>query len=193
MRKKFLPKSRSFWLWSILTGLLFVTVALAPQFDLINARGGDWNGIYATNEFDEVAYAAYVQSIIDGQPRRNSPYSGRIDRAPTPQKESLFSIQFFSTYPLALTARVLGLNGSQAMMLLSAAVGFLSAFAIFSLFYLFFRNAPLSFVGTSAVLFGGALVAGQGSLIAFISPESVQYYFSMLFLRRTSPATSFPS
>jgi hypothetical protein len=76
--------------------------------------------------------------------------------------------------------------------LLSATVGFLSGFAIFSLFYYFFRNAPLSFVGTSAVLFSGALVAGQGTLIAFISPETVKYYFSMMFLRRTNPATSFP-
>jgi hypothetical protein len=193
MREKFRPSNTNFWLWASLTGLLFVVVALAPQFDLINARGADWNGVYAINEFDELAYMAYVQSIIDGSPRRSSPYSGRTDSAETPQKESLFSIQFFSTYPLALTARVFGLSGSQAMILLSAVVGFLSAFAVFSLFFIFFRNAPLSFVGTTAVLFGGALVAGQGSLIAFISPESVHYHFSMLFLRRTNPATSFPA
>jgi len=192
MREKFLPKNKNFWLWAVLTGLLFATVALAPQLDLINSRGSDWNGVYAINEFDELAYAAYVQSIIDGKPRRNSPYSGNAERADVPQPESLFSIQFISTYPLALTARLFGLNGSQAMIVLSGLAGFLSGFAVFSLFYYFFRKAPVSFVGTVVVLFSGALASGQGSLVAFFAPESVQYYFSMLFLRRTNPATSFP-
>jgi hypothetical protein len=193
MREKIFPANKNFWLWASLTGLLFAAVALAPQFDLLNERGTNWNGVYAVSEFDELAYMAYVQNVIDGKPRRSSPFSGRIDDARTPQKESLFSIQFFSTYPLALTARVLGLSGSQAMILLSAAVGFLSAFAVFSLFYALFQNAPLSFVGTTTVLFSGALVAGQGSVIAFISPETLKYYFSMMFLRRTNPATSFPA
>ena len=179
-------------LWAIAAGIIFAVVALAPQIDLWIARGTDWNGVYAVNEFDELAYAAYVQSIIDGKPRRNSPYSGRLDAPPTPQKESLFSIQFFSTYPLALTARGFGWSASQAMIFLSAVVGFLSAFAIFFLFYILFQNAPLSFVGTIAVLFSGAIVSGQGGLIALVSPESVRYFFSMLFLRRTNPATSFP-
>src|SRR5215204_663781 len=176
MHKKIFPSSKDFWLWACLTGLLFAVVALAPQFDLLSNRGADWNGVYAVSEFDEFAYCAYVQSIIDGKPRRNSPFSGRTDDAQTPQKESLFSIQFFSTYPLALTAWALGLNGSQAMILLSAVVGFLSAFSIFSLFYIFFRHAPLSFVGTATVLFSGALVAGQGSLIGFVAPDAVHYY-----------------
>jgi len=95
MREKFLPMNKSFWLWSVLTGFLFVMVALAPQFDLINSRGTDWNGVYAISEFDEFAYTAYVQSVIDGKPRRNSPFSGRVDSPQTPQKESYSPFSFF--------------------------------------------------------------------------------------------------
>ena len=193
MPGKIFPSGKSFWCWSVLTGVLFVVVALAPQLDLINTRGADFNGVYAINEFDEMAYAAYLQAVIDGNPRRSSPYSGRADSPPTPQKESLFSIQFFSTYPLAWTARALGMNASEAMILLGAAVGFLSAFAVFWLFYILFQNAPLSFAGAATVLLSGALVAGQGSLLSIIAPEMVHYHFSMLFLRRTNPATSFPA
>jgi hypothetical protein len=179
--------------WAIAVGIIFAVVALAPQINLWLARGTDWNGVYALNEFDEPAYAAYIQSLIDGKPRRNSPYSGAADSAEKPLKESLFSIQFLASYPTALTARVFGASSSTAMIFLGAVSAFLAAFILFWLFYLFSNNAPVSFAGTVAVLFGGALAAGQGSIISIISPQSIEYHLSLMFLRRSNPAISFPA
>jgi hypothetical protein len=173
--------------------VFFAVFGLIPQIGLWLDRGEDWNGTYAVIAYDEPAYAAYLQSIIEGKPRRNSPYSGRIDSPETPQKESLFSIQFFSAYPLAIAARFFGLSSSTAMILLSGMVGFSSAFIIFWLFYLFSKNSLLSFIGTVTVLFGGSLAAGQGSFFSLILADSALIdRISMPFLRRTNPAVSFP-
>ena len=80
-------------------------LALYPQFNLWHIRGKDWNGAYAYNDVDEVAYAAYLQALIDGRPRRNDPYTGRDDAPSAQQPESLFSIQFIPPYMMALVAR----------------------------------------------------------------------------------------
>ena len=184
--------NKSRFLWAIAVGIIFAAAALAPQINLWLARGTDWNGVYALNEFDEPAYAAYIQSLIDGKPRRNSPYSGAVDSAATPLKESLFSIQFLASYPTALAAGLFGVSASTAMIFLGAVTAFLAAFILFWLFYLFSDNAPSAFVGTSAVLFGGALAAGQGSLISIISPQSIDYHLALMFMRRSNPAISFP-
>ena len=185
--------NKVFWLLGMLLMALLVIVALAPQIDLWSVRGADWNGTYALNELDEPTYASYLQSIIDGKPRLNSPYTGAVDSPSTPQTESTYSIEFLSTYPLAITARVLGLDSSGAMILLSIIGGALSAFAVYWLIYLLSQNATIAFVGTMFVLFLGALFAGHGIIMALIAPDSMHYGFSLMFLRRTRPLTSFPA
>src|SRR2546423_15668941 len=83
-------------------------LALFPQFNLWAMRGKDWNGAYAYNDIDEVAYAAYLQALIDGRPRRNDPYTGHDDVPSAQQPELLFSIQFILPYAMAVAVRPLG-------------------------------------------------------------------------------------
>lgn len=193
MIQKYFAFNKGFILWSVLAGIIISGFGLGSQISLWIERGGDWKGIYTIIDYDEPFYAAYVQSLVDGKPRRNNPYSGAADNTETPQKESYLSMQFLASYPTVLLANIFGLSISNTMILLTAIIGFVSAFVLFWLFYLFSQNAPLSFVGTISVLFFGAIAAGQGGILASISPGNVQYPNSLLFLRRSVPAMSFPA
>src|SRR5438876_4589038 len=96
------------WRFGIIAGLFLTIFSLYPQFMMIYLRGSEWDGNYAYNDIDEVAYAAYLKALIDGRPRKNDPYTGRDDSAENPQQESLFSIQFAGPYSIAIPARGFG-------------------------------------------------------------------------------------
>ncbi len=192
MLKSLLPDKRVVF-WALLAGIIVSAYSLAPQIQLRGIRGDAWNGVYAYHDHDEMAYAAYLQTLIDGKPRRNSPYTGREDSAENPLDESLFSIQFLAFYPIVLPARLLGISSSTAMILFGAIIGFLSAFALFWLLYLLFDNPFLAFVGTVLVFSTGVLVAGQGSLVNRFSPDSIYYPIAFPFARRAVPAIGFPA
>ena len=82
------------WRYGILAGIFLAIFSLYPQGKLIYNRGwSEWNGTYAYNDIDEVAYASYIKALVDGRPRKNDPYTGRDDSAATPQAESRLSIQ----------------------------------------------------------------------------------------------------
>jgi len=136
-----------------------------------------------------MAYASYLQSLIDGRPRRNDPYTGRDDSADSPQPESLFSIQFFPAYLVAIPARILGLSASQAMPVVSFISAFLAALALFWLIRSMTEDALLAFVGTLVVMFGSALVVGIGAINGFY--EGTAYPF-FPFMRRYIPSLAFP-
>lgn len=188
-------RKSKFLYWAIFSGTIVAAYSLAPQFQLWALRGmhRDWTGVYAIHDFDETAYAAYTQSLIDGKPRRNSPYTASEDSAATPQKETLFSIQFLAFYPVAIPARIFGVSSSTAMIFLSAVAGFLAGLTLFWLFYILFDNPFLSFVGTVLVFSGGILIAGQGSIVARFSPESIYYPVAFPFARRAVPLIGFPA
>lgn len=177
--------------WAIAAAALISSFSIAPQIDLWAARGAEWKGIYAVNDLDEPFYAAYLQSLIDGKPRKNSPYTGAHDSLETPQRESYLSIQMLASYPLALAARIFGLTSSTLMIWIGLVAGFCSGAVMFWLFYLFTKNAPFSFVGTVVVLFGGALAGGQGSFFGLFF-DSGHYVHSLIFMRRSLPAVAFP-
>src|SRR5690349_373211 len=125
------------WRFGILAGLFLAVFSLYPQFKLIYNRGDAWNGNYAYNDIDEVAYASYLKALIDGRPRKNDPYTGRDD-AP---EESLFSIQFIAPYTIAIPARVLGISAPWAMTISGAVAAFLTALAIFWLLGMITRDS----------------------------------------------------
>ncbi len=106
--------------FGIIAAIFLAIFTLYPQFKMLYLRGDDWNGHYAYNDIDEVAYASYVRALIDGRPRKNDPYSGRDDAPQTPQPESLFSIQFAAPYSIAIPARILGIGTPWAMTLSGA-------------------------------------------------------------------------
>ena len=152
----------------IVAGIFLATFCLYPQFKMLYLRGDAWNGHYAYNDIDEVAYASYVRALIDGRPRKNDPYSGRDDSPETPQAESLFSIQFAAPYTIAIPARLLGVSTPWAMTISGALAGFLAALAAFWLIARMTGSSWYGMFGSISVFAGGALTAGEGAILEIL-------------------------
>jgi hypothetical protein len=173
-----------------LAALAMLLLALYPQFHLWRLRGAEWNGAYAYNDLDEVAYAAYLNALIEGRPRRNDPYTGRDDEAGQAQAESLFSIQFIPPYALALVARATGMSASWAMILASCIGGIGAALALFWLIAAITNDERLAATGALVVLCLGTLACAQGAVGYFFGSGPAYPYLP--FLRRYLPALPFP-
>src|ERR1041384_7933529 len=119
------------WRWGVVVAVGMTLLALCPQIYLWHVRGRAWAGANAYFYTDEPAYAAYVNALVDGRPRRNDPYTGADDTPAAPQPESLFSIQFIPAYLIALPARSLGLSTATAFILLAPIVAFTTSLALF--------------------------------------------------------------
>ncbi|HXH69474.1 MAG TPA: hypothetical protein VNI60_03910 [Pyrinomonadaceae bacterium] len=178
------------WRFGILAGIIVALFGLYPQLALWNERGSEWNGTFASNDLDEVAYAAYLQALIDGRPRKNDPYSGRDESVEAPQAESIFSIQFLPPLAISIPARFFGLNAANTFILLAPAASFFTALALFWLLAQITEDNRFAFVGTLVVLFGGALASGNGVIKEFLG-HGAAYPF-LPFLRRYIPAAAFP-
>lgn len=178
------------WRFGILAGIIVALYGLYPQFVIINERGADYNGVFASNDLDESAYASYLQALIDGRPRKNDPYSGRDETVENPQHESIFSIQFAAPYAVAIPARILGLNASQAFIGTSAIASFLTALALFWLLVQITGDERFAGIATLTVLLGGALFSGNGVINEFLGHGAAYPYLP--FLRRYIPAIAFP-
>lgn len=152
------------WRFGVVAAIFLAIFCLYPQLKMFYLRGSEWNGHYAYNDIDEVAYASYVRAIIDGRPRKNDPYSGHDDEPNNPQPESLFSIQFAAPYSIALPARVLGVGTPWAMTLSGAIAGFIAALAAFWLIGRTTGNNWYAMAASLVVFAGGALFAGEGAM-----------------------------
>jgi len=178
------------WRFGLIAGLFLAIFTLYPQFKMWYLRGHDWQGHYAYNDIDEVAYASYVKALIDGRPRKNDPYTGRDDAPDNPQPESLFSIQFAAPYAVAIPARILGVGAPWAMTIAGAGAGFLAALAAFWVIGRITGNSLYAMMGSLFMLAGGALWAGEGA-IGEILELSYSYPYFPAF-RRYIPAMPFP-
>lgn len=174
----------------MIAGIIAAGFSIYPQIRLRSLRGADYNGAFATYDLDETAYAAYLQALIDGRPRRNDPFTGRDDTRAEPQPESIFSIQFATAVAASLAARVFGLTAVQAMPVISIISAFLTSLALFSLIYQITRDAWMSLAGTLTVIVGGALISGIGVFSTF--SEGGEAYPYLPLLRRHIPSLSFP-
>lgn len=179
------------WTLAIVAGIFLAIFTLYPQFKMWHLRGDDWQGHYAYNDIDEVAYASYLRALIDGRPRRNDPYTGRDDTPQNPQPESLFSIQFAAPYTAAIPARILGIGTPWAMTLSGALAGFFAALAVFWLIRKITEDALISFAGTLVVLAGGALAAGEGAIGEILGTGFAYPYYPAF--RRYIPAIAVPA
>lgn len=160
-----------------------------PQLKMWYVRGGDWQGAYAYNDIDEVAYASYLNSLIEGRPRRNDPYTGRSDTPDHEQEESLFSIQFAAPYIVAIPARILGLSVNTAMWVSGGLAAFIAGLALFWLIGKMTDDSVYAMAGALIVICGGALFAGEGAISEiFFDGFSYPYYPA---LRRYLPAMPF--
>ncbi len=178
------------WRLGVLAGVGMMILALYPQLNLWATRGSAWNGAYAYNDIDEVAYAAYLQALIDGRPRRNDPFTGRDDASGARQPESLFSIQFIPPYAIALFARPLGMNASWAMIITGALAAFAAALALFWLLGMVTGDDRIAATGALMVLCLGTLACAQGAIIQ-LTGRGLAYPY-LPFLRRYLPALPFP-
>jgi hypothetical protein len=178
------------WRLGVLAGIAMMLLALLPQFNLWRIRGHEWNGEYAYNDIDEVAYAAYLQALIDGRPRRNDPYTGRDDAPNARQPESLFSIQFIPPYTLALFARPFGFSASTMMIVVGAFAAFASALALFWLLGSLTKDERIATTGALVVLCLGTLACAQGAIVQIMGRGWAYPYLP--FLRRYLPALPFP-
>lgn len=179
------------WQFGIIAGLFLAVFSLYPQFKMLYLRGAEWNGHYAYNDIDEVAYASYLKALIDGRPRKNDPYTGRDDSEAAPQPESLFSIQFAGPYTIALPARILGIGAPWAMSISGAVAAFLTALAVFWLLGMITGDSLFAMAGSLIVLAGGALFAGEGAIGEILGTSYSYPYFPGF--RRYIPAMAFPA
>lgn len=179
------------WRFGIIAGLFLAIFCTYPQFKMWYERGGEWNGHYAYNDIDEVAYASYVRALIDGRPRKNDPYTGRDDSPESPQPESLFSIQFAAPYTIAIPARILGFGTPWAMVLAGAIAGFLSAFAVFWFIGRATGDSWFAMAAALAVFCFGTLAAGEGAISEILFDGFSYPYFPGF--RRYIPAMAFPA
>lgn len=179
------------WRFGIIAGVFLAVFSLYPQFKMIYLRGAEWNGHYAYNDIDEVAYASYVKALIDGRPRKNDPYTGRDDTPENSQPESLFSIQFAAPYSIALPARILGVDAPWAMTISGAVAAFLTALAVFWLIGMITEDSLFALAGSLVVLAGGALFAGEGAIGEILDTSYAYPYFPGF--RRYIPAMAFPA
>lgn len=186
------------WRWGIGAALALMLVSLFPQAHFIANRGGAWHGANAITHPDEVAYSAYLASLIRGNPRRYDPYTGR-DQVP----ESLFSIQLVPAYAIALPARVFGLSAAKVFMILAPGCALASSLALFWFIGLVTRDERFSAAAVLIVLGFGTVTAGQGIarhalnlnyLVPLwisdrVAPPSL---YHLPFLRLYQPAVAFP-
>jgi hypothetical protein len=179
------------WRFGLAAAFFLVIFSLYPQLKLWYVRGGEWQGNYAYNDIDEVAYAAYVKALIDGRPRINDPYTGRDDSAENPQPESLFSIQFVAPYTLAIPARLLGISTPWMMIVGGAVAAALTALAIFWFLFRFTGSNWYAMAGCLITLAGGAVFAGEGAMSEiFLDGFSYPYFPGF---RRYIPALAMPA
>ena len=179
------------WRLGVLAALAVTIIALYPQAKFLRARGHEWQGSYAVSQADEPVYAAYLNALIEGRPRRNNPLSGRdLTNDGQPLPESYFSIQFVPAYMLALPARALGLTTTQVFMALPPIAAFFTTLALFWLIATTTGDERLASAGALCVLCFGTLAAGQGAGRLLMGLRIWYDYFP--FLRRYQPAPSFP-
>ncbi len=181
------PKSKIRWRCGILVGAFFVLLSLYPQFYLKHQRGEHYNGATFFYDFDEQAYEAYLQALIDGKPRRNDIYAG----VPPPHNdETLLSIQVFPAYSIALPAKVFNVSAETAFIFVSMFSAFLTSLTLFWLIANITKSSKMAAIGTLFVLIFGAVVAGNGALKDILGLGSAT--ISLPFLRRYTPAATFP-
>ena len=173
------------WRWGVVAAALMAVVSLVPQLALCRARGREWRGAYAYFYSDEPAYAAYLNALIEGRPRRSDPYTGADDSTGAPPHESLFSIQFLPAYLLAVPARALHLSAGTVFILLMPLVAIFCSLAIYYLVALATGDGRAAAATVFVALCLGIAVSGDGFIAEWLRGDPG--YVFLPFLRRYVP------
>ena len=172
---------KTLWKLVLIPAVVMAVLAIYPQVSLWLTKGTPWHGAYVVTNYDEVAYSAYVNALVEGAPRRNDPFIG----APDPEHESLYSIQFIPAYAIALTARFLGISTSTVFIFLGVFFAIASTLALFWFINLVTGNQMAAVTGTLIILCLGTAVAFQGELRHIVDGRVLIDFFP--FLRRYQP------
>src|SRR5829696_3303982 len=179
-----MDQQRIRWKLGTLASLAVMLVTMIPQISLWIARGQEGHGAYAITDTDELVYSAYLNSIINGKPRRNDPFlPGAAETAA--KHETYFSIQSLPPYVIAFIARLFGVSASTAFILLTPLLAFASSLAIFWLLTEVTGDEKAAAIGVLLVLLCGILASAN------LLVED-NYYAVFSFLRRYIPALPFP-
>lgn len=184
------PTRAGRWRPGLLAALYVAALGLLPQSHLWAAGAGAWQGSYVMAYGDEAIYSAYVSALAAGRPRRNDPFTGRVDSAGAPLQESHLSIQLLPAYAVALPARGLGLSTAWAFVGLTLFAAIAATLALHWLILSLTGDGGRSGAGALAVLCLGTLAAWQG-LGPLLAGREAQFT-QLLFLRRYQPAAAFP-
>jgi hypothetical protein len=191
------------WRWALAAGFAIAILTVLPQVCFVVARGSDWHGANAEMHPDEVAYSAYINSLIRGRSRRNDPYTGLLDQPGKPAPESLFSIQLIPAYTAALPARMFGLSAAGVFIVFPVLCALAASLAVFWLVSLLTRDSRFAAASVFVVLCLGTPMARQGIvryvpnlpylipmwLANLILPPSA---YHLPFVRFYQPAIGFP-
>ncbi len=173
------------WKYAAIPTIFVAFLAMYPQLNFWLAKGSAWQGAYFVANFDEVAYSAYVNAMINGKPRKYDAYLG----SESPH-ESLYSIQFIPAYSIALPAKLLGFSASTAFIILNLIAAAAAAFFIFWMLFKITADAPLAATGSLLACCLGTAVAFEGELRMWIQGQILVDFFP--FLRRYQPGFGFP-
>ncbi|HMJ08999.1 MAG TPA: hypothetical protein VK468_08340 [Pyrinomonadaceae bacterium] len=180
------PERRRSWKFILIPTLAMLFFAAYPQLNLWLAKGSVSDGAYFVTNYDEVAYSAYVNSLINGDPRKNDPFT----RTAVAESESLYSIQFIPAYAIALPARFIGISASTAFIILNLLIALFSALAIFVFLRAVTDDELFAGAGVLIVLCFGTAAAFQGEIRHLLSGSVIVDFFP--FLRRYQPGFAFP-
>ncbi len=180
------------WKWCLLTALTLALLSLVPQFDLWLRRGADYQGAYAYAQYDEDVYAAYLNGLILGRPRRSDPLVDKINhpKDSSTAVESHFSIQFVTPVVLALISRLFRLSTSQVFIAYLPLLALGTTAILFLLLREITRDERLSALGAFFILCFGALAGRDGKMIHLLDGQV--WYAGFPFLRRYQPGIGFP-
>ena len=175
--------------WCSFASIAMALLSLLPQAQLWLVRGSQWQGAYATVDGDEFLYSAYINALIEGRPRRNDPFSGRVDDPKAPLPESTFSIQFIPPFLIASIARFFGASASTAFVVLIGLAALLATMVLFWFLLCVTGDNRLAAAGAVFALSLGGSAAGQG-LLGFWLKRDISS-LGLPFLRRYQPAATF--
>ena len=179
-------KTVSYWLYFLIPAIIAGFLAMYPQISLWAAKGSAWQGSYVVSNYDEPAYSAYVNALVEGKPRKNDPFIAVDDAG----HESLYSIQFIPAYIIALPARSLGVSTATAFILLSFIIAVISCLVLCRFLFAFTGEPLLSAAGSLIVLCFGTAAAFQGELSRLTTGNVLIDFFP--FVRRYQPGIAFP-
>jgi hypothetical protein len=185
-KKSFLDmKKRSAWMFALVPTIVVLLFALYPQITLWRSVGSEWAGSYSAANYDEVAYSAYVNGLINGKPRKYDPMMG-VEH----DHESIYSLQLIPAYSVAIPARTLGITASTAFIILHILIAIFSSLALYYFLSRITEDQIVSAAGVLIILGLGTAVTLEGAFGEMITGGLVIEYHP--FLRRYQPGFGFP-